>query len=188
MHFSVILPAVIDGAKARRRQWGGTQYIYVDGPYSDGKSVRRCSGGSYGTWPVDGRDSEDLLADDWELVPKNVSEFHSYIRGDAAAAVDVVTAEMRASPPRSVEDWKVGARDSFKSATLAMEMTVAQADPKAVYFVLRSAAVSAVLALADFISENEEGLRSLREPKGEDKTAYTRFSEEELRSLRNPKG
>ncbi len=167
MHFSLIIPALQAGAKARRKSWEGKQYIYVDGPYSDGKSIRRCSGAAYGTWPSDPRDSGDLLADDWEVLPNNVREYHSYLRSDVAAAVDVVTAHMKEQPPRDERAWKKSVKDVVDTAVESLTHVYASSSDSATTFgLLRALAASSVGALADFISLHEDIRESLREPRG----------------------
>ncbi len=171
MHFSLIIPALQAGAKARRKSWEGKQYIYVEGPYSDGSNIHRCSGGSYGTWPSDVRDSGDLLAEDWEILPRNVNEYHSYIPSDVAAAVDVVTAHLKDGDPRDGKNWRHSIREVVSLSMKALETAYSDPAPDARtgFEAVREVATSAVGALSDFMSMHEASpgglVEALREPK-----------------------
>jgi len=163
MHFSLVLPALEAGAKARRRAWGGRQYIYVDGPYSDGKSIHRCSGASYGSWPTDAAESRDLLADDWELLPKNLAEYHSVIRSELAHAVDVVTAALGEVGYREKANWRKSVEEAYRAATEVVLIPLGPQPIATYYKALRHAAVSSAIALADFMAEHASSIEEIEE-------------------------
>ncbi len=150
MRIEDLLPSLREGRRARRLSWKKDHYLEIEDRIGIGKSdrVTKREWATSHSWP-DVRETSELLADDWEIMPEPVKDGH--VPGNYRKALDTIIAEVRERGCKPSGGWRATVKAVVQQC---MESLETEEEQESLYSLIKMAA-TALEALAALSNERD---------------------------------